>query len=278
MPDLQVFNLFNSTPYNPDCAPERTGELMLSWETMLTFESIWLVDTSQFSRMPHCKTNSFCKFGGLSPLLWMKFPKVLPFSAFFIFDKVKNLLSYGAVAPLSSCRLGRTEYEPLLLEHRLVFCATAGSSEGSYSPKRADGWLPLFLTPIVAIQHVPAKPVLFVYSQYPQQIKPLEEKWLCRDLGGWLWALLFESVGSLSKSQLCCSRSIFDYSVKHWPFDIMVRKACTQPSRFHSIPPGRIQGYSTSTHIGRDNWYKYMCLCFPTHVPRVTGQRWICLH
>lgn len=64
MPDLQVFNLFNSTPCNPDCVPERTGELMLPWEVMLTFESIWLVDTSRFSRMPHCKTNSFSKFGG----------------------------------------------------------------------------------------------------------------------------------------------------------------------------------------------------------------------
>jgi len=67
MPDLQVFNLFNSTPCDPDCAPARTGELMLSWETMLMFESIWLVDTSQFSRMPHCKTTQLCKFRGLSP-------------------------------------------------------------------------------------------------------------------------------------------------------------------------------------------------------------------
>lgn len=53
MPDLQVFNLFNSTLCDPAYAPERTREFMLSWEMMLMFESIWLVDTLQFSRMPH---------------------------------------------------------------------------------------------------------------------------------------------------------------------------------------------------------------------------------
>lgn len=67
MPDLQVFNLFSSTPHDPACAAGRTGELLLSWETMLLFESSCLADTSQFSRMPHRKTNSFFKFGAFRP-------------------------------------------------------------------------------------------------------------------------------------------------------------------------------------------------------------------
>lgn len=52
------------------------------------------------------------------------------------------------------------------------------------------------------------------------------------------------------KSHLCCSRSGLDYSVKHCPFDILVRKAWTGPSRFYSIPKGRIQDYSHPPILG----------------------------
>lgn len=71
-------------------------------------------------------------------------------------------------------------------------------------------------------------------------------------LQGFRW-LTLGSAETPPKSQLCCSRSGFDYAIKHCPFDIMVRKAWTGSSRFHSIPRGRIQDYSTPTHIGRDN-------------------------
>lgn len=67
------------------------------------------------------------------------------------------------------------------------------------------------------------------------------------------------------KSLLCCFRSGFDYSAKHFPIEIMVREAWTEPSKFYSIPRGRIQDNSTPRHIGRDSCQEYKFLCFPTH-------------
>lgn len=91
-------------------------------------------------------------------------------------------------------------------------------------------------------------------------------------LQGFRW-LTLGSAETPPKSQLCCSRSGFGYSIKHCPFDVMVRKAWTGLSRFHSIPRGRIQDYSTPTHLGRDNWHESMFSCFPTH--KVHWHRWI---
>lgn len=62
-------------------------------------------------------------------------------------------------------------------------------------------------------------------------------------LQGFRW-LTLASAESPPKSHLCCSRSGFDYSVKPCPFDILVREAWREPSRFCSFPRGRIQDYS----------------------------------
>lgn len=106
--------------------------------------------------------------------------------------------------------------------------ARAGSSGGCYPPKGQEDE---FCQPVVAIQGN-----LLSSAQCLQ---------------GFRW-LTPGSAKPPLKSQLCCSRSVFDYSVKHFPFDIMVREAWTEPSRFYSIPRGRILDNSTPRHIGRD--------------------------
>lgn len=196
---------------------------MLSWETMLRFESIWLADTSQFSSMPHSKTNSFCTFGGLYPCLWMTFPKVLilvSFSTFFNFDEVKIYCHFSTSAfmyhwerlSLTLCYWSRGWY--FVLELAAVEAAPKGQEDE-------------FCQAVVATQGN-----LFSSAQCLQ---------------GFRW-LTLGSAESPPKSHLCCSRSGFDYSVKHCPFDILVRKAWTEPSRFYSIPRAEFRTIHTYTY------------------------------
>lgn len=156
MPDLQVF------PCNPACAPEQTGELMLSCESTLMFESIWLADTSQLSRMLHCKTNNFWAFGGLPPTSEWNSHRFWLFPAFFIFGKVKMYRHTGLHHLCLHAALRRMESDPLLLEHKDSFCYSWQQWRLLFPQKL----LP-FLKPTVAMQPVPVKPDLFPYSQYP---------------------------------------------------------------------------------------------------------------
>lgn len=154
MPDLQVL------PCNPACAPEGTGELMLSCERMLMFESIWLADTSQLSRMPHCKTNSFCEFGGLPPTFEWNSQRFWLFPAFVIFGEVKMCCHTGLHHLCLHASLGRMESDPLLLERKEdTFCDSWQQWRLLFPQKL----LP-FLKPTVAKQPGPVKPGLFPYS------------------------------------------------------------------------------------------------------------------
>lgn len=128
-----MFNLFSSTPHDPACAAERTGELLLSWETMLLFESIWLADTSQFSRMPHCKTNSFCTFGAFRPTYeWNSL-------RFWLFLRNSSLIkSKSTVIRCCSTSVLVRDWEGLglILHYRstVTICVTAGSTGTCQDP------------------------------------------------------------------------------------------------------------------------------------------------
>lgn len=127
----------------------------------------------------------------------------------------------AVLAPLLSCMTGKDWFWSFVTRAEAdIFVLELAAGQAVIAPKGQEDE---FCQPVVDTQGC----VLFSSA-------------LC--LQGFRW-LTLGSAKSPPKSQLCCSRSGFVCSVKRCPFDIMVRKAWTELSRFHSIPRGGIQDY-----------------------------------
>lgn len=179
----------------------------------------------------------------------MTSPKVLDISTFLNFDS-QNLLSHGASAPLPSCMTGKDWVWSFVTGAGADVLVRAGSSGGCYFPKRAGGWK-------LCQTFTATQGNLFSSAQCLQGFR-----WLT--LGS---AKPPPKAKNQNLHQNLCSvaSGLVFYSVKHFPIEIMVREAWTEPRRFYSIPRSRIQDNSTPRHIGRDSCQEYKFLCFPTH-------------